>query len=100
MRILIASANTDLSVFFFFSDAKKVIEVIPKSAFGVDSSHISFFFFIYYAALAGGFNILLENSNGGAQESRVKVYIHLNYALDLHLSQQLIKLLAFSFAGV
>ena len=57
----------------FFSVVKRLFDVAIRTVFGCESSQMSVFFLLYYAALAGGFNELLDTKKGTAQEFRVKV---------------------------
>ena len=49
------------------------MDVAVRTVFGCESSQMSFFYFLYYCALAGGLNELLDTTPGTAQEYRVKV---------------------------
>ena len=56
-----------------FLGTTAMLNVAVRSIFGIESSQISFFYFLYYCALAGGFSLLLDTSPGTAQEYRAKV---------------------------
>ncbi|GAA6216038.1 probable flavin-containing monoamine oxidase A [Lates japonicus] len=54
------------------AELKEEIGVCSRSVFGMEPSQMSFLFFLMYAAAAGGLLPLLENTEGSAQEFKIK----------------------------
>lgn len=54
-------------------ELKEAMDISARTVFGMESSQMSFLFFLVYAATAGGLQPLLESSSGSAQELKIKV---------------------------
>lgn len=57
----------------FIPEMKELMGVCSRTVFGMESSQMSFLFFLVSAAAAGGLVPMLEDTTGGAQEMKIKV---------------------------
>ena len=69
VRPTVAVENNSL----LFLATARVMSCAMRTLFGCESSQLSFFYFLYYCAQAGGVNRLIDHQPGDAQQSRVQV---------------------------